>query len=212
METRTLLPELSEELKKEQKLYETYRSNPSAHLTLKKEKHYQHSPENYSEYKDKINKNFIESLLAVDFVDFILEFTRSGGGIQNLGELDNPTIKNWLLDKINVEKLKTFLLRPFETDFNLDFWLDGIEEFKGMGIGIFSIYLNRINRKKYPVLNGSTVSALSGLSLSINTSRQRKLAYKKLIDFTDKLLEWYPDELFEDKTVWDSCFYFILFM
>ncbi len=210
METRTVLPALPEGLVEAQKLYETYRCNPTENFLLKKEKHYQHSPENYAKYKDKINKYFIESLSASDFIDFILEFTKCGGGIQSLGELNNQKIKNWLHDSNKVGELKTFLLRPFEHGFDLNLWLDeSNRNFRGMGIGIFSVYLNRINRKKFPVLNRSTADSLFELYLPINTSRQIKLSYNKLIDFTDKILEWYPNTILDDKTVWDSCFYFI---
>ena len=188
-----LPPELPKELEEAQKLYETYRCDPKKNWLLRKEKHYHSSPKTYSTYKGLINKKFIEDRWSSNkFVDFILEFIKSGGGIQNIRQCNNEKIEYWVRHDIKkVEKLKDFLLRPFEPNFNLDIWIDEInKDFWGMGIGTFSAYLNRINRQKYPVLNGNTVKALDKLKLSKN-----KNSYKKLINFTDKLLEWYPNTI-----------------
>lgn len=135
-----------------------------------------------------------------------LNFQLYGGGIQSGGGRDNPDFKNTVYAQW--KSIKPFLFEPFASHFDVKSWLLRLDRFSHFGRGCATIYLNRINPIKYPVLNGKSEAAFKKLfriKLPSNTVK----AYFVLMDATDMLMKQYFST-FEDKTELDSFFHFIV--
>ena len=131
--------------------------------------------ENEGYYLNILTKENIASMSKIEFIDFFLNFFIDGGKIQTGGDRQKNLFANKTLEK-NYDKFRNYVLRPFNNDFNLDDWLfnGNIEYFRG---GIATIYLNRINKNKYSILNKKTMNSLQALGYNVSTSFSRKNYY-----------------------------------
>ena len=124
---------------------------------------------NINYYKNTISKEYLESLSKKDFKDFFFHFVSDGGMVQSGGDRGKNEFLKTLND--NFEKFRTFILEPFEIKFNLTDWFKRIGNFKEFGVGIATIYLNRINKDIYPIMNNKTIEALKKLGYNISTTK-----------------------------------------
>lgn len=74
-------------------------------------------------------------------------------------------IKNDLL------KFKSFVIEPFSNELDLYHWFERIVSFPHFGIGIATIYLNRINPDLYPVMNNKTLIALNKIGNTLSFTK-----------------------------------------
>lgn len=118
------------------------------------------------EYKNELTKDNIESLSKDEFIDFFYNFTYSGGKIQSGGYRTAGDLKNTMLN--NYSEFREYILEPYLQTFDLKKWLFyKRKRFNGWGIGVASIYLNRVNKNKYSIINKKTIDSLKELEYDI---------------------------------------------
>ena len=130
---------------------------------------YKSNPHSKSEeaYLNTINKEYLVNLSDKDFYDFIVQFGKEGGKIQSMGWRTTPKLEKLL--KKDYKNFRTFLLKPFDKNFDELEWIEKVDSFTGFGAGIATIYLNRIDKNKYCVVNDKSKSALLWLGFSIKS-------------------------------------------
>ncbi len=155
----------------------------------------QHS-KNIDYYKNQITKNYIAELSDDSFLDLFYDFYKEGGKIQSGGDRN----KNEFLSSIinNLSEFRQIILEPFDEKFNAFDWLDKIIKYKkvdnkfiGFGFGISTIYLNRVNKNLYPVLNDKTIKALQKMGHSISSSKNVS-NYKLVGKYQNNLIKHFP--------------------
>lgn len=139
-------------------------------------------------YEDTMNLDYLKGLSKGNFIDYFFNFANSGGGIQSGGHRKAPLFKETLTD--NYREIKAFLLEPFNNNFNPTDWLKRINEFNGLGSGLATIYLHRINKKKYCVVNQKSKEAFKKLGYQIagNLGESHKL----IVEASTKLIQTFP--------------------
>ncbi len=90
-------------------------------------------------------------------------------------------------------------MKPFEKNFDLDEWLGSIADYKYFGEGVATIYLNRIDRNKYCIVNNKTIDALEKLGFKFSSKfidryHQVESAQKKLISKFPLLKNFYKTD------------------
>lgn len=152
--------------------------------------------DNINAYDGIITKENIESLSNNEFVDFFYNFISEGGKIQSGGYRTKNLFKEYLEN--NLTSFKIFILEPFSKSFNFDNWFNKINEFNYFGIGIATIYLNRINKYIYSVLNNKTLKALREIGYSISLTKNLK-NYKEVNKIQNNFIKNYSfiDDLYK---------------
>ena len=125
-----------------------------------------------------------------NFIDFFYEFTNDGGLVQSGGSRSKNQFRNTMENNIN--KFRKFILLPFEKEFSLEDWFLQIENFPYFGVGIATIFLNRVDYTKYPVMNNKTLTALNKLGYKISSSKTWN-NYKLVKKYQANLLHDYPN-------------------
>ncbi len=82
-------------------------------------------------------------------------------------------------------------MKPFKVNFLLREWFSQIENYRGFGVGIATIYLNRVDCNKYPIMNNKTLKALNKLGYRISSSKNYT-NYELVKTYQDKLLMNFP--------------------
>lgn len=149
---------------------------------------------NMNRYDKTITKEYLSSLSNDDFINFFYEFVSVGGYVQSGGSRSKNLFRNTL--EQNLKGFRKFVLLPFEENFSLENWFNQIENYPYFGLGIATIYLNRVNKNKYSIMNNKTLSALKKLGYPISSTKnwgtylavfyiQKELlrAYKNLKNF-----------------------------
>lgn len=116
----------------------------------------------YPELKDK---DYLSDLGKSEFIDFFFRFTKEGGMIQSGGHRTAGKFKENLEN--NFEKFREFALMPYHRKFNIDTWLDKIAEFDYFGSGVATIYLNRINKTRFVIVNNKSKKGLRSWGLKL---------------------------------------------
>jgi len=131
------------------------------------EKWYNKDPhkKNISHYDTIMNKNVIENYTDTEFIDFFYNFVDAGGKVQSGGKRTKNSFK--LSISTNLSSFRSFVIEPFANNFDIENWFNRVKKYKYFGIGIATIYLNRINRNKYSILNNKTLRALRELKFNI---------------------------------------------
>lgn len=122
------------------------------------------------DYYDKmITKENLTLMTDEKFTDFFKEFSKNGGKIQSGGERQMNRFEEYVIE--NLQSFRKFILEPFDDSFNLENWFNRIEDHKHFGIGTATIYLNRVDRNVYSVLNNKTLDALKLLDHNISKAK-----------------------------------------
>ena len=144
---------------------------------------------NRNYYSDTITKTTLSNLNESDFKRFFIDFVRNGGKVQSGG---HRTITNFTKTIENkLDPFKEFILRPFNPNFNLENWFKEIDDYKGFGVGIATIYLNRIDSTSYPILNNKTIKALNKIGYPLSSSKNYT-NYKKVVQYQSELIRLSP--------------------
>ncbi len=140
-------------------------------------------------YADKITIEKLKQLSKDEFIEFINQFARDGGKIQSGGYRTAPQ----LIENVNkkYEEFREKIIEPLTSGFNLDSWLQWCESFPFFGKGLATIYLNRVNKHKYVVVNNKSIDGLKKLGYKI-PSANLKSQYDAILAAERKLLEKYP--------------------
>lgn len=140
-------------------------------------------------YSSSITKSHLEELNESRFKRFFLEFVREGGKVQSRGHRNIGDFEKTIDSKY--QEFRMFAMLPFKEGFNLRKWFDQKDDFLGLGIGIATIYLNRINPQLYPIFNNKTRKGVNKLGYKLSTSNNFT-NYKKVQNYQDELIERYP--------------------
>ena len=160
---------------------------------------------NVDAYDDTINYNYLSSLNKEKFITFFADFYRLGGKIQSGGSRNLKSFEEEITNTFS--NFKNFILEPFSVGFNLESWFNRIKDHNHFGEGIATIYLNRVNRNKYPVINGKSLNSLKLLGHKVSYTKNYK-NYKRTKVIQSKLIEDYP--IFENYYKIDSFNHYII--
>ena len=140
-------------------------------------------------YKGTITFSHLTSLSNKDFVDFFYEFVSEGGHVQSGGDRTKNQFRDTVLK--DLISFKQFTSKPFQENFSLKDWFLQLDNYPGFGVGIATIFLNRIDYKKYPIMNNKTLNALSKLGYNISSSKNWT-NYELVKKYQDNLITNYP--------------------
>jgi 5-methylcytosine-specific restriction enzyme B len=131
----------------------------------------------------------ISKLSQKEFEDFFFEFAKHGGKIQSGGaRTANKFIQNL---HNNYEEFKQKVLEPFRPNFDVIEWLRWSESFKFFGKGLATIYLNRVDKRKYAIVNNKSIDAYKKLGYHISSS-PLETTYKNIFDAQTDLINQHP--------------------
>jgi len=136
-------------------------------------------------YKTTITDSRLASLSNKEFVDFFYGFVSEGGRVQSGGERTKNRFRNTV--EKDIERFRKFVLKPFQVKFSLKDWFLQLEDYPGFGVGIATIYLNRVDYNKYPIMNNKTLKALNKLGYKISSSKNWT-NYELVKKYQDNLL------------------------
>ncbi|MBN2562786.1 MAG: AAA family ATPase [Phycisphaerae bacterium] len=145
--------------------------------------------QNEDHYAGQLTKSTLTGLSREQFVEFFFQFAREGGKVQSGGHRTAPLFRETL--EAEYDEFRAFVLNPFEPDFDLLAWLDRIDEFNGFGQGLATIYLNRVDKKRFAIINNKAVEAVELLGVEVPAALGKK--YEAVRDAERQLIEWYPE-------------------
>jgi len=140
-------------------------------------------------YNNTITYSYLTSLSDNDFVDFFYEFVSEGGRVQSGGDRTKNQFRDTVLK--DLKGFKHFIMKPFQDKFSLKEWFLQLDNYSGFGVGIATIFLNRIDYKKYPIMNNKTLKALNNLGYKISSTKNWA-NYELVKKYQDNLLNDYP--------------------
>ena len=141
-------------------------------------------------YADTITSEKISNLSQIEFEDFFLLFAKEGGKIQSGGaRTANKFIQNVHL---NFFEFKEKILAPFNSNLNVDNWIKWAESFKYFGKGLATIYLNRVDKTKFVIVNNKSIEAYQKLGYHIKNSPLTR-TYTDLLKAQTDIIEKYPE-------------------
>jgi 5-methylcytosine-specific restriction endonuclease McrA len=139
-------------------------------------------------YKDLITNSHLTSLSDKEFVDFFYEFVSNGGLVQSGGDRTKNQFRDTVL--ADFKNFKRFIIEPFQQNFSLKDWFLKLDDFPGFGVGIATIFLNRIDNHKYPIMNNKTLKALNKLGYRISSTKNWS-NYELVKKYQDNLISDY---------------------
>jgi len=92
---------------------------------------------NEDAYSDTLRLDYLQGLSKKEFIDFLFEFARDGGKIQNQGERNAPKFKQTLEN--DYKNARAFLLDPFADNFKAVDWINNIVKYNGLGPGLANL-------------------------------------------------------------------------
>lgn len=130
-------------------------------------KWYENDPHhlNHDAYPELSSISYLEKLSKEEFVDFFFMFVKEGGKIQSGGHRTAGKFKQTIEE--DYKTFRSFVLEPFYNEFNLDDWLRKVENFNHFGQGAATIYLNRINKNRFAIVNNKSINALRTLGYEV---------------------------------------------
>ena len=140
-------------------------------------------------YKDTISFSHLATLSDSDFVDFFYKFVSDGGRVQTGGDRTKNKFRETVLK--DIDSFKRFVLNPFQDKFSLKEWFLQLDNYPGFGVGIATIFLNRIDYAKYPIMNNKTLKALNKLGYKISSSKNWTI-YELVKKYQDNLINDFP--------------------
>ena len=140
-------------------------------------------------YSSVLTAENISKLSQQEFEDFFLVFAKEGGKIQSGGaRTANRFIKNV---HENFLVFKQRILAPFNSNFDLHEWLRWAESFNFFGKGLATIYLNRVDKNKYVIVNNKSIEAYTKLGYNIAKNSLDR-TYQDLLFAQSDLIKKFP--------------------
>ena len=140
-------------------------------------------------YVSKITREVLSGLSREQFIEFFFQFARDGGMVQSGGHRTAPLLKQTLDEKY--EAFREFVLQPFSDGFDEVRWLERINEFKGFGQGFATIYLNRVDKNRFAILNNKATEAIALFGVDVPVVIGQR--YAAVRNAQRQLIEWYPE-------------------
>jgi len=129
-------------------------------------------------YSKTITKNHLSGLSKSDFIDFFYQFAHEGGKVQSGGHRTSSRFRQTI--ETHYDQFRPFVLNPFNSDFDVAKWLAGTKAFKHFGIGLATIYLNRVDKKRFSILNNKAADSLALFDISLPSETVKR--YKSVIE------------------------------
>jgi len=139
-------------------------------------------------YRDTITLDRLSNLSEADFIEFFYTFAHDGGQVQSGGYRTSGSFRETMTE--NYTRFRNFVMEPFQSNFNEAVWLKGIDGFKYFGIGLATIYLNRVDKSRFPILNNKSLDALRLFGVSLQTDNVKR--YQALREAHQQLIQWHP--------------------
>jgi len=149
----------------------------------------QHNKREYF-YDNTIRLEHLSNLSKEDFIKFIFDFTYDGGKIQSGGERFASQFIEIVKNDYDVFKSK--VLEPFRPGFDLDKWLEWADGIKFFAPSTATIFLNRVDKLKYIIVNNKSIGGLKKLGFKIPSGVTLK-QYKAVEAAEASLLNDFPD-------------------
>ena len=140
-------------------------------------------------YAGVVTKEHLEGLSREEFIQFFFQFAHDGGMVQSGGYRTAPMLRETV--EGNYEAFREFVMEPFGDSFEEAPWLDRIHEFKGLGQGLATIYLNRVDKARFAVINNKAVEAVELFDVKVPSVLTKK--YLAVRDAELQLIEWFPE-------------------
>ncbi len=153
-------------------------------------KWYDSNPHSKNEdyYRETITRNHLSGLSKSDFIDFFYKFAHEGGQVQSGGYRTSGKFRQTI--ESNYEQFRPFILNPFDTNFDEAKWLAGTKNFNYFGVGLATIYLNRVDKKRSPILNNKAADSLGLFGVSLPTDMVKR--YQVVREAQQQLIAWFP--------------------
>ncbi len=140
-------------------------------------------------YSNSMTFESISKLSQKEFEDFFLEFAKEGGKIQSGGARTANKFIQGVHD--NFSEFKEKVLAPFQSNFDVVDWIKWAESFKYFGKGLATIYLNRVDKTKYVVVNNKSIKAYKKLGYEVANSPLDR-TYRDLLRAQSDIIDKYP--------------------
>ena len=141
-------------------------------------------------YQNAVTITYLNSISRDQFIDFFFEFARDGGKVQSGGWRTAPKFRENMI--AHFDEFKNRILEIFKDNFDLDSWLQWAEGFKNFGQGLASIFLNRVDKYKYVIVNNKSIEGLQKLGYSISKAGFLR-KYRSIYEAQKALLAEFPD-------------------
>ena len=141
-------------------------------------------------YKDSITLECIEKLSKEAFIEFFYQFAYDGGKVQSQGYRTASNFKSSI--ELNYPEFRKRILDVFSPSFDLAEWLSWTEGFKYFGQGLVTIFLNRVNKHQYIIVNTKSIGALNALGFDIK-NRKLQDTYFAIHAAEQQLIDEYPE-------------------
>ncbi len=145
---------------------------------------------NEDAYAGKVTEEALSKLSRDEFIDFFYQFALEGGKVQTGGPRYASRFRKTMEERY--DEFRVFALEPFGKTFDEAAWLEKIDRFGHFGKGLATIYLNRVDKKRYAILNNKAVDAVRLLGVKVPTSGHVE-KYKSVRDAWQQLIKWYPE-------------------
>jgi len=140
-------------------------------------------------YITLVTKDNLSIMNDADFLDFFTQFYGEGGKVQSGGPRNKNKFRKARAD--DILSFKKHILTAFEPDLNVVYWLNESHKFKYFGQGLATIFLNRIDKHKYSIVNDKTKNALTLLDVNLPTELTQK--YHEVNNAQSQLIKWFPE-------------------
>lgn len=123
------------------------------------------------------------------FIEFFYQFACDGGQVQSGGHRTASRFRAAIEDRY--DEFRAFAMEPFAESFDEAQWLERIREFSHFGVGLATIFLNRVDKKRFAIINNKADDAVELFDISVPTVLARR--YQVVRDAWRQLIEWYPE-------------------
>ncbi len=139
-------------------------------------------------YGKIITKNHLSGLSKSEFIEFFYQFAHEGGKVQSGGYRTSSRFRETIENQY--DGFRQHVLEPFDSDFDVANWLLTTKSFVHFGIGLATIYLNRVDKKRFTILNNKVADSLALLEISLPSDSVKR--YRAVIEAQQQLLSWFP--------------------
>lgn len=140
-------------------------------------------------YAGQVTSESLGALPRTQFIEFFYEFAREGGKVQSGGHRKAPLLRSSIEAKY--DEFRAFALEPFAEGFDESAWLERIKTFSGFGQGLATIYLNRVDKRRFAIVNNKAVDAVEMLGEQVPSALVNR--YSVVRNAWKQLIEWYPE-------------------
>jgi hypothetical protein len=141
-------------------------------------------------YSDTLTLENLSGMSKKEFEDFFLEFANEGGRIQSGGYRTAGNLLKAVHD--DYRSFKSKIIEPFNNDFDVYNWLNWAKDFPYFGKGIATIFLNRLNKTKFAVVNNKSIEAYEMLGYTIKRNPLEK-TYEDIYNAQTDFIKRFPE-------------------